>query len=131
MVMDPKTIEAIYRMSHEQKLSLREISRQLHTCRNTIKKYLNHPVPKPAIRQPRPSKLDDREHNLPQNIHGYPPSEFSPDQLCRGTLPIGITSFCPANTEDAGHSSAKRTMDVNHRLRILVPLNPRPMAVRP
>jgi transposase len=58
MVTDSKTIEAIYRMSHEQKLSLREISRQLHTCRNTIKKYLDNPLPKPAIRKPRPSKLD-------------------------------------------------------------------------
>jgi predicted XRE-type DNA-binding protein len=33
MVMDPKTVEAIYRMTHKQKLSQREISRQLHVAR--------------------------------------------------------------------------------------------------
>jgi len=58
MGMDPKTIEAIYRMTHEQKLSRREISRQLHVARRTIRKYLQNPAPKPAIRNPRPSKLD-------------------------------------------------------------------------
>jgi len=58
MVMDPRTIEAIYRMTHEQKLSQREISRQLHVTRKTILKYLQNPAPKPAIRKPRPSKLD-------------------------------------------------------------------------
>jgi len=58
MAMDPKTIEAIYRMSHEQKLSRREISRQLHVARKTIRKYLQNPAPKPALRKPRPSKLD-------------------------------------------------------------------------
>jgi transposase len=58
MGMDPKTIEAIYRMTHEQKLSHREISRQLHVARKTIRKYLQNPDPKPIIRKPRPSKLD-------------------------------------------------------------------------
>jgi len=58
MGMDPKTIEAIYRMTHEQKLSRREISRQLHVARKTIRKYLQNPIPKPVIRKPRPSKLD-------------------------------------------------------------------------
>ena len=58
MVMDPKTVEAIYRMTHEQKLSHREIGRQLHVARKTIVKYLQNPAPKPAIRKPRPSKLD-------------------------------------------------------------------------
>ena len=58
MVMDPKTIEAIYRMTHEQKVSRREISRQLHVARKTIRKYLQNPTPKPVIRKPRPSKLD-------------------------------------------------------------------------
>ena len=40
MVMHPKTIEVIYRMSHEQKLSVRQISRQLHVSRKAIRKYL-------------------------------------------------------------------------------------------
>jgi len=44
MVLDPETIEAIYRMSHEQKLSLREIARRIHSCRKTIRRYLNHPI---------------------------------------------------------------------------------------
>ena len=46
MVTDPKTIEAIYRMSHEQKLSGREIARQLHVTRRTIRKYLQNPLAK-------------------------------------------------------------------------------------
>ena len=41
MVIDPRTIEAIYRMSHEQKLSRREIARQLHVSRKAIRKYLD------------------------------------------------------------------------------------------
>jgi len=72
MVMDPKTIEAIYRMSHEQKLSLREISRRLHSCRKTIRKYLDHPLPKPAIRKPRPSKLDDFKPVIRELLDQWP-----------------------------------------------------------
>ena len=58
MVTDPKTIEAIYRMSREHKLSQREISRQLHVARKTILKYLDNPLAKAVVRIPRPSKLD-------------------------------------------------------------------------
>jgi transposase len=58
VVVDARTIAAIYRMSHEQKLSFREISRQLHVCRGTVRKYLDNPFPKPAVRKPRRSKLD-------------------------------------------------------------------------
>ena len=58
MVMHPKTIEAIYRMSHEQKLSVRQISRQLHVSRKAIRKYLDKPLPMPVVRKPRSSKLD-------------------------------------------------------------------------
>ena len=58
MVTDPRTIEAIYRMSHEQKVSRREISRQLHVSRKVIRKYLENPLAKPAVRKPRRSKLD-------------------------------------------------------------------------
>lgn len=58
MVADPKTIEAIYRMTHEQKLSCREIARQLHVCRRTIRKYLANPLAKATVREPRRSKLD-------------------------------------------------------------------------
>ncbi len=58
MVTDPKIIEAIYRMAHEEKLSRREISRQLHISRRTIKKYLNNPLAKRAVGKPRGSKLD-------------------------------------------------------------------------
>jgi transposase len=58
MAEDPQTIEAIYRMTHEQKLSRREIARQLHVCRRTIRKYLNNPLAKAAVPKPRASKLD-------------------------------------------------------------------------
>ena len=58
MVMGPKTIEAIYRMSHEQKLSHREISRQLGVARKTILKYLENPLANTVVRKPRLSKLD-------------------------------------------------------------------------
>jgi transposase len=58
VVTDPRTIEAIYRMSHEQKLSRREIARQLHVSRKVIRKYLEDPLAKPAARKPRGSKLD-------------------------------------------------------------------------
>lgn len=58
MVTDPKIIEAIYRMAHEERLSHREISRQLHISRRTIKKYLNNPLAKRTVRKPRRSKLD-------------------------------------------------------------------------
>jgi transposase len=58
MVADPRMIEAIYRMTHEQKLSRREIARQLHVCRRTIRKYLANPLAKAIIRKTRRSKLD-------------------------------------------------------------------------
>jgi hypothetical protein len=58
VVMGPKTIEAIYRMSHEQKLSHREISRQLGVARKTILKYLENPLGNAVVRKPRRSKLD-------------------------------------------------------------------------
>ena len=58
MVMHPQTIEAIYRMSHEQRLSVRQISVQLHVSRQAVRKYLDCPLPKPIVRKPRNSKLD-------------------------------------------------------------------------
>jgi transposase len=45
-------------MSHEQKLSGREMARQLHVSRKTINKYLENPLPTPSVRKPRRSKLD-------------------------------------------------------------------------
>ena len=53
MVMHPQTIEAIYRMSHEQGLSVRQISVQLHVSRKAVRKYLDCPLPKPISRKPR------------------------------------------------------------------------------
>lgn len=58
MSTDPKTIEAIYRLSHELKLSAREIARQIHINRKTVHKYLDHPLAKSERRKPRRSKLD-------------------------------------------------------------------------
>ena len=58
MVTGPKTIAEIHRMTHEQKLSDREIARHLHICRQTVRKYLDNPFVKPVVRKPRSSKLD-------------------------------------------------------------------------
>jgi len=58
MATDPKTIETIYRLSHELKLSSRGIARQLHISRRTVNKYLKYPLAKAVRRKPRRSKLD-------------------------------------------------------------------------
>jgi transposase len=72
MATDPKTIEAIYRMSHEQKLSAREISRQLHVTRRTIKKYLQNPLGTVAVRKPRHSKLDPFKPLIRELLEQWP-----------------------------------------------------------
>jgi transposase len=72
MVTDPKTIEAIYRMNHEQKLSGREISRQLHVTRRTIKKYLRDPLAKVVVKKPRPRKLDSFKPVIRELLEQWP-----------------------------------------------------------
>ncbi len=58
MVMDPVRINAIYRLRHEEKWSLRKISRELQMARKSIKKYLRSPAACRLVRKPRRTKLD-------------------------------------------------------------------------
>jgi len=72
MATDPKTIEAIYRMRHEQRLSAREIARRLHVTRRTIKKYLQNPLGTAAARKPRSSKLDPFKPVIRELLEQWP-----------------------------------------------------------
>ena len=72
MGTDSKTIDAIHRMSHEQKLSSREIARQLHIGRRTIKKYLQDPLAKVSFRKPRASKLDPFKPVIRELLEQWP-----------------------------------------------------------
>ena len=65
MSLDSKTIEAIHRLAHEQKLSPRQIARALHVSRDTVRKYLHDPMPPKTIRAPRSSKLDSFKPVIP------------------------------------------------------------------
>jgi len=58
MVMNPTRINDIYRLRHEEKWSLRRISRELHVARKSIRKYLRSPIARVAARKPRRTKLD-------------------------------------------------------------------------
>lgn len=55
--MDPAKIEAIYRLGHGEKWSIRKIARHLKVSRRTVGKYLRCPVVVAAPRR-RASKLD-------------------------------------------------------------------------
>jgi transposase len=72
MSLDSKTIEAIHRMTHEQKLSPRQIARKLHVSRDTVRKYLQNPVPPKTIRAPRPSKLDSFKPVIRELLEQWP-----------------------------------------------------------
>ena len=89
MVMDAKTIEAIYRMSHEQRLSVRQISRQLHVSRKAIRKYLQCPLPKPIVRKPRKSKLDPFKPVIRELLDQCP--SVSSVVLAQRIRPLGYT----------------------------------------
>jgi transposase len=89
MVTDPKTIAAIHRMTHEQKLSDREIARQLHICRQTIRKYLDNPYAKPAIRKPRSSKLDPFKPVIRELLEQWP--RASSVSIRQRIQPLGYT----------------------------------------
>jgi len=58
MVLGPDKIDAIYRLRHGERWSLRRVARELHVSRDTVLKYQSSPVPAPIIRQPRKTKLD-------------------------------------------------------------------------
>ncbi len=58
MVMDPSQIDAIYRLQHESKWSVRRIARELHVARKSVKKYLRSPAVIAPVRKPRKTLLD-------------------------------------------------------------------------
>jgi transposase len=72
MVADSKTIAEIYRMTHELKLSDREIARQLHICRKTVRKYIDNPFVQKAVRKPRSSKLDPFKPVIRELLEQWP-----------------------------------------------------------
>jgi transposase len=77
MVTDPQTIEAIYRMNHEQKLSGREIARRLHVTRRTIKKYLENPLARSSVKKARSSKLDPFKPVIRELLDQWPHARSS------------------------------------------------------
>jgi transposase len=58
MVLGLAQINAIYRLRHDEKWSLRRIGRELHVARKTIMKYLLSPDGGATVRKPRKTKLD-------------------------------------------------------------------------
>jgi len=72
MSLDSKTIETIHRLTHEQKLSPRQIARELHVSRDTVRKYLRNPSPLKTIRAPRKSKLDSFKPVIRELLEQWP-----------------------------------------------------------
>ena len=72
MSLDPKTIEAIHRLTHEQKFSVRQIARILKVSRDSVRKYLKDPSPPKTIRAPRPSKLDSFKPIIRELLEQWP-----------------------------------------------------------
>ena len=72
MSLDPQTIETINRLTHEQKLSARQIARTLHVTRRTIRKYLKEPSLRKSDRIPRPSKLDSFKPVIREMLEQWP-----------------------------------------------------------
>jgi len=72
MSLDSKTIEAIHRLTHEQKFSPRKIARELHVSRRTIRKYLQNPLPPKTIRTSRPGKLDPFKPVIRELLEQWP-----------------------------------------------------------
>jgi transposase len=58
MTVDAERINALYRLCHEEKWSLRKIGRELRMARKTIKKYLACPAAGRGAPKPRTTKLD-------------------------------------------------------------------------
>ena len=58
MVLDPARINAIYRLRHDEKWSVRRIARELHVARKSILKYLRSPAGCASVRKHRKTKLD-------------------------------------------------------------------------
>lgn len=63
MTLDPRQIEAIYRLAHGENWSVRKIARHLHVARHTITKYLERPDAT-ALPRRRTSKLDPYKETI-------------------------------------------------------------------
>lgn len=72
MSLDSKTIDAIHRLTHELKFSPRQIARELHVSRDSIRKYLQNPLPPKTIRVPRSSKLDSYKPVVRELMEQWP-----------------------------------------------------------
>jgi len=89
MGTDARTIEAIYRLHHEQKYSAREISRQLHVARKTVRKYLAQPLASPRPRPPRAGKLDPFKAVIRELLEQCP--RVSSAVIAQRIRPLGYT----------------------------------------
>ncbi len=89
MVMDPAQIEAIYRLYHEAKWSVRRIARQLHVARKSIHKYLRCPAGVPAVRKPRKTKLDPFKPLIRELVERDP--KASAVVIAQRLQPLGYT----------------------------------------
>ena len=72
MSLDSKTIEAIHRLTHEQKLSHKQVAHELHVSSHTIQKYLRNPSPPRTIRAVRYSKLDSFKPIIRELMEQWP-----------------------------------------------------------
>ena len=90
MVMDPKQIEAIYRLTHAEKWSIRKIARHLHVSRDSVGKYRHSPVPPPVVRKQRASKVDPYKPIIRELVEQDP--EASAVVIAQRLRPMGYTS---------------------------------------
>jgi len=89
MVMDPKQIEAIYRLTHAEKWSIRKIARHLHVSRDSVGKYRHSPVPPPVVRKQRASKVDPYKPIIRELVEQDP--EASAVVIAQRLRPKGYT----------------------------------------
>ena len=89
MVLDPKQIDAIFRLSHGEKWSVRKISRHLNLSRKTVKKYLLSPLPAKTCRKQRASKLDPYRQIIRELLDEDP--KASTAVIAQRIQPLGYT----------------------------------------
>jgi hypothetical protein len=89
MVMDPARINDIYRLCHEEKWSLRRISRELHVARKSIRRYLRSPAARVVARKPRRTKLDSFKPVIREFMERDP--EASAVVIAQRLEPLGYT----------------------------------------
>jgi len=94
MSLDSKTIEAIHRLTHEQKLSHKQVAHELHVSSHTIQKYLRNPSPPRTIRAVRYSKLDSFKPIIRELMAAW----LTTNNLSGKTGAVHITFFSTRNT---------------------------------